>query len=246
MDWNASWIWHPDGADADNFYVCARKALHLGAVPRDPILRITASSLYKLYINGEYVGRGPNPSDPSRYYYDVREVGRCLRQGENVFAVLVYNYGPKAHGILGQNWGRGGLLVELRAPGEEGGTLLVSDGTWRVLQSPSWRQDTPVSPSTTSAVGSRPNSTVPPIAMRLPTSAPDITTMMGRSASLNAVQSCCLSCEPSRSCIVGSHPGGRTRATPAPLSRTVPATSSGSVLRSRSRIGPQSTTTRPR
>jgi len=32
------------------------------------------------------VGRGPNPSDPSRYYYDVYEVGGLLRPGPNVVA----------------------------------------------------------------------------------------------------------------------------------------------------------------
>ena len=144
MQWKASWIWHPPRAEMDNFYVYARKEFRLPRAPRDARLLITASSLYKLYVNGAYVGRGPNPSDPSRYYYDAYDATAHLKRGRNVLAVLAYNYGPETRGILGQNWGRGGLLVELRAPGDDGRTLVASDGTWRVLQSPAWQQDAPV------------------------------------------------------------------------------------------------------
>ncbi len=144
MDWNASWIWHPAVEDMDNFYMHARRAWELPETPEDPVLFVTASSLYKLYINGRYVGRGPNPTDPSRYYYDAYEAGGLLRAGRNVVAALCYNYGRKSRGILGQNWGPGGFLLELRAPGRDGDALLVTDGSWRVLQSPARRQDVPL------------------------------------------------------------------------------------------------------
>ncbi len=141
MDWNAAWIWHPPKEDMDNFYMHARRAFELEKVPPDARLHITASSLYQLYVNAELVGRGPNPGDPSRYYYDTYDVTRHLRAGRNVIAALCYNYGSETRGILGQNWGRGGLLAELRAPGPQGETLLATDGSWRVLQSPAWKQD---------------------------------------------------------------------------------------------------------
>ena len=88
MDWNASWIWHPAKDEMDNFYLYARRAIVIGRPPETALLFVTASSLYKLYVNGRFVGRGPNPSDPSRYYYDTYEVGEHLRQGENVVAVI--------------------------------------------------------------------------------------------------------------------------------------------------------------
>ena len=119
MDWNAEWIWHPPAGKMDNFYLHARKAFGLERPCPDAVVFVTAGSLYKLYVNGQFVGRGPNPSDPSRYYYDVHEVGALLRQGPNVIAATCYNYGEKAHGVLGQNWGRGGFLLELR-DGREG------------------------------------------------------------------------------------------------------------------------------
>ena len=144
MDWNASWIWHPPTAEPDNFTMYARKELSLPRAPKGATVLVTASSMYKLYINGQYIGRGPNPTDPSRYYYDVHDVTEHLRRGRNVIAALCYCYGPKTRGILGQNWGRGGLLLELRAPGEDGKALLVTDESWRVLQAAAWKQDMPV------------------------------------------------------------------------------------------------------
>ncbi len=141
MQWQAAWIWHPPKEDMDNFYLHARKLFELPEPPEEPLLFVTASSLYKLFVNGRPVGRGPNPADPSRYYFDTYEVGDYLQAGENVVAALCYNYGPKPHGILNQNWGRGGFLLEIRAPGADGETLLKTDGSWRVLQSPAREQD---------------------------------------------------------------------------------------------------------
>jgi hypothetical protein len=144
MDWTADWIWHPPTDRPDNFYVYARREFQLAGAPDNARLMITAGSLYKLWVNGEYVGRGPNPSDPSRYYYDTHDVTDGLMPGTNCIAVVAYCYGPEPHGVLGQNWGRGGLLAELRAPGEDGEVLLATGPDWRVLQSPAWKQDTPV------------------------------------------------------------------------------------------------------
>jgi len=143
LDWNAAWIWHPPTGKMDNFYLHVRKVFALDAACPDACVFVTAGSLYKLTINGQFVGRGPNPSDPSRYYYDVHEVGGLLRPGPNVVAATCYNYGETAHGILGQNWGRGGFLLEVR-DGRGGPTLLATDGSWRVLHAPEWDQDAPV------------------------------------------------------------------------------------------------------
>lgn len=144
MDWQASWIWHPETDNPDNFYLFARREFDLDRAPPEATIRITAGSLYKLYVNGVYIGRGPNPSDPSRYYYDVHPVSGYLTSGRNTIGVVAYTYGPEAHGVLGQNWGRGGLLMELRAPRKDGDLLLGTDDSWRVLQAPPWNQNAPV------------------------------------------------------------------------------------------------------
>ena len=58
-----------------------------------------------------------------------------------MLAAICYCYSPDAQGVLGQNWGRGGFLLELRAPGRDGKVLAKTDASWRVLQSPAWHQD---------------------------------------------------------------------------------------------------------
>jgi hypothetical protein len=143
VEWTASWIWHPAPTPPDNFYLHARRTFHLAAPAPQAVLRVTAGSLYQLFINGVAVARGPNPSDPSRYYYDEWPVGERLVAGDNQLAVLAYHYGPQTRGILGQNWGPGGLLLEL-AQAPDGAILVASDTDWRVLRSPIWDPLAPV------------------------------------------------------------------------------------------------------
>lgn len=142
MEWNAAWIWHPPTDDPDNFYLYARRELSLDRVPQRAPLHVTAGALYALYVNGRFVGRGPNPADPSRYYYDTYDAAEYLREGQNCVAAVAYCYGPEPHGVLNQNWGRGGFLLEMRDG--DGEVLLKTDGSWSVIQSPAWRQDAPI------------------------------------------------------------------------------------------------------
>src|SRR5580698_6821506 len=112
MSWNASWIWLPVQSQMDNLYVYARKEFDCATVPKSAPAKVSASQLYKLYVNGRYVGRGPNPADPSYYYYDVHDLAPYLVTGRNVIALVGYNYSQQLQGVIGQNWGIGGLLFE--------------------------------------------------------------------------------------------------------------------------------------
>lgn len=141
-DWNASWIWHPGGAGRNNFYVYARRVFELTEIPQQATAYMTAGALYKLYVNGQYAGRGPNPSDPSRYYYDVRDLTGKLRAGTNVIALVGYMYDEESPAILKQNWGPGGLLFELT---DGAGTPLVAtDDSWRITPAPPWDTSTAI------------------------------------------------------------------------------------------------------
>jgi alpha-L-rhamnosidase len=143
MDFQAQWIWHPPLANMNNLYVHARREFALDSVPPQAVVLVTAGSLYRLMINGKMIGRGPNPSDPSRYYYDVHDVAEHLQAGQNIIAAACYNYGPESRGIIGQNWGRGGLLLELRES-RDGKALVMTDDSWRVIQAPEWDQNAPI------------------------------------------------------------------------------------------------------
>ena len=140
MNWKATWIWHPHVTNQDNLYLHFRRSLKLDGPAQQAKLYVSAGSLYQLSINGKFVGRGPNPADAARYYYDVYEV--TLQPGENVFAATCFSYGPKPHGVIHQNYGPGGFLLELRD--SAGRPMLATDSSWRVTPATEWQQDAPV------------------------------------------------------------------------------------------------------
>src|SRR5262249_3373886 len=101
-----------------------RKSFDLARKPRKAVLRITADAEYRLFINGEYVGRGPAPNPPAHVSVDEIDVAKVLRDGKNVIGVIVYHLGiPSFPRILG----RAGLIAELDLPNEK----LATDSTWR-------------------------------------------------------------------------------------------------------------------
>jgi hypothetical protein len=53
-------------------------------------MHIFAYTRYQLFINGEYVGRGPNRFESLRPEFDNWDVANRLRPGRNAIAVLVH------------------------------------------------------------------------------------------------------------------------------------------------------------
>jgi len=139
--WAAEWIWHPQAAP-ENAYVYFRRSFSLEGAPlREARLFVSASARYQLFVNGRYVGRGPNPTDPGRYYYDVYEAADLLREGANVIAALGYAFRPEPGAILRQNWGRGGFLLEAELDGR---SILATDGSWKTRLAPTWDPKAPI------------------------------------------------------------------------------------------------------
>ncbi len=135
--WYGKWIWIDAEEAPINFKLLARKKFPIKDVPNNAILKISADTRYRLYINGQWVNDGPIRSFPSRYSVDVIEVSKYLRVGENVIAVEVYHWGE---GTFQSVVVRGGLLVELWI--NERPTV-VSDSTWKVCPDPSWDRFSP-------------------------------------------------------------------------------------------------------
>lgn len=75
-------------------------------------LRITADDYYKAYINGSFVGQGPAPAYPEKYYYNEIDVTPYMKQGENQIAVHGYY-----QGLINRVWnsgdGRFGIASDL-------------------------------------------------------------------------------------------------------------------------------------
>lgn len=133
----AAWIWQPGEPNPSNYYLAARRSFTLDDVPTQATLHISADARYVLYVNGRYVGRGPNRGWPFAQQYDSHDVARFLRTGANTIAVLVHNIGVSTYQYMP---GRGGLICRLETDGE---TALVSDGAWRVTRHTGWQRPTP-------------------------------------------------------------------------------------------------------
>lgn len=65
----------------------------------DVIVNITADSRYILFINGQYLRRGPASGDLYRKYYDELDITKYLREGKNCIGVQVIHYAPGDDGI---------------------------------------------------------------------------------------------------------------------------------------------------
>jgi hypothetical protein len=87
-----SMIWNTDAPAGKQAYVAFRKSFEVAAIPESAVLNIFADSRYVLWVNGEYILRGPCRFDPVGPEYDVVDVLPFLREGKNVLAVLAHHY----------------------------------------------------------------------------------------------------------------------------------------------------------
>ncbi len=87
------WIWVEHPFDLDEVYGCFRKTFSLPSKPEKARLKITADSRYCLWINGKRVGFGPPRCFPHHPVYESYDVAGCLRRGNNVIAVEIYQPG---------------------------------------------------------------------------------------------------------------------------------------------------------
>ena len=110
-DWgDAQWITASDGTTPVTYF---RQATNLSTLPDSAFVTVAASQMFRLYVNGTYVGT--NYIDviqgnlPRAYVYDVSSV---LEQGTNVLALRVANLNEQAPQVrvsLGMTYGNGAL-----------------------------------------------------------------------------------------------------------------------------------------
>lgn len=87
------WIGSDHPFDLAECYLNFRADVALQAVPKAAILHLSADSRYRLWVNGAFIGRGPERSWPSSMAVDARDVTAELRPGPNHIAVQVYSPG---------------------------------------------------------------------------------------------------------------------------------------------------------
>ena len=129
-------VWSSEAPAGRQAYVVFRRAFDL---PRDctsAALAIFADTRYVLWINGQYVERGPCRFDPARPEYDTLDIMDPLHAGTNVIAVLVHHYAGMSFSRPQERSGRFidhvpglGVLLDVRM-GSSSFTL-KTDATWR-------------------------------------------------------------------------------------------------------------------
>ena len=78
-------------------------------------LRITASTMYRVFINGKFLGYGPARASHSYFRMDDYELSKYVRKGENSIAVEVAGYNVNSYYTLDQP---SFLQMELEADGK--------------------------------------------------------------------------------------------------------------------------------
>lgn len=85
------WIWWTDQGVPEKQMLLFRRRFRYQ--PEKTVsVKLSASSRYKLYVNGCYLCSGPQKGDRFRQYYDTLDITSLLRAGENVIAVEVQYY----------------------------------------------------------------------------------------------------------------------------------------------------------
>src|SRR5882757_5215298 len=91
--WDAHWIAPQANATAVVYF---RKSFTLAEKPSRFIIHISGDSRYRLFINGQYAGEGPQISDLRHYRFESLDISDLLIAGKNTAAIQVWNLGEEA------------------------------------------------------------------------------------------------------------------------------------------------------
>ena len=89
----AFWIWPEGNLYLNNCHAQFRYDFDLQAIPEKAPFLISADQLYRLYVNGRYVCRGPARGYQESWPYDEVELKDVLQQGHNWISIEAYNPG---------------------------------------------------------------------------------------------------------------------------------------------------------
>lgn len=124
----ARWIWFPSQRCLQNTFVLFRRELELDFAPQSARGWLLADSRYRLWVNGQYVQRGPAAADPRWPEADPIDLTPYLSAGKNSICIEVCYFG-RGEGT----WvaGAPGLFFSLNITGKNGASLPVgSDASW--------------------------------------------------------------------------------------------------------------------
>ena len=94
-DLSHSYVWATDRTMTNqSLHVGFRRRFNLASAPASARFHLFAYTRYQLFVNGEYVGRGPNRFENRCPEYDTWDIASRLQVGTNVVAVLVQRDWP--------------------------------------------------------------------------------------------------------------------------------------------------------
>lgn len=133
--WSASWITHPEATSCEYAVVLFRNTFELPADPEKFLIHITADNRYRLFVNGEFAGMGPQGSDIRHWRYESLDIAPWLRAGKNTLAVEVVNWGDnRAFGLISL---KTGLLIQGDGQTEE--VVNTNDKSWKSYINPAYK-----------------------------------------------------------------------------------------------------------
>lgn len=95
VEWKAHWIMHPEVQPQTHSVILFRKTFELDSKPDSFIIHLSADNHYRLFVNGNYIGRGPARGDLSHWFFETIDIAGFLKKGKNSIAAEVVNWGPK-------------------------------------------------------------------------------------------------------------------------------------------------------
>ncbi len=124
--WPAGWIAVPDMVE-NEYTVCHfRKTFAINAVPDSFIVHVSADNRYKLYVNGNPVGLGPEYGDVYNWNYSTYDIGPFLRPGKNTVAAVVWNFASDRP-LAQMSFGKTGFIMQGNTGAED---IVNTDGSW--------------------------------------------------------------------------------------------------------------------
>ena len=115
--------------DLQNCYCLFRSTFDLPAQPASAPLYLTADQSYQLWINEQFVCRGPARGFQDSWPFDEVDVAPFLRAGENVIAVRAYHPGCGSFSYISRQ--AAGVLVAARWQMEDQTFEINSDESWK-------------------------------------------------------------------------------------------------------------------
>jgi alpha-L-rhamnosidase len=125
--WKAEWIAWPGTPQRDMGIFHFRKTIELRELPKQFLVHVSADNRFVLFVNGARVGEGPASSDLQHWNYETFDLRPFLKQGNNLIAATVWNFGTLAP--VAQMLSRAGLLLQGDTAAEE---VANTDESWQV------------------------------------------------------------------------------------------------------------------